>query len=114
MTSATSGETASSSRRWHRCSIGARPAVRPGHLGLPPLRRQGVITRLPGTFRYQLTPVGRTVAMLFTKAYGRVLPPGLSVCDAKLPANVASRSPCSSLATPWRHLDRELDNFIDS
>lgn len=75
------------------------------------LRRKGLITRIPGTFRYQLTPVGRTVSVLFTKAYGRVLAPGLGVCDARLPADVASRSP---LGAAWRHLERELDNFIDS
>lgn len=74
------------------------------------LRRKGLITPIPGTFRYQLTPLGRRVAVLFTKAYGRVLAPGLSACDLKLPADVAARSP---LGAAWRQLDRELNNFID-
>jgi hypothetical protein len=73
------------------------------------LRRKGLIERLPHSHRYQLTPVGRRVAVLFTKAYGRVLGPGLAVLDPALPADLAKRSP---LATAWRSLDRELDRFI--
>jgi len=73
------------------------------------LRRKGLIERLPHSHRYQLTPVGRRVAVLFTKTYGRVLGPGLAVLDPALPADLAKRSP---LATAWRSLDRELDRFI--
>jgi hypothetical protein len=36
------------------------------------LKRKGLIVRLAGSHRYQLTPLGRRVAVLFTKAYGRV------------------------------------------
>lgn len=74
------------------------------------LRRKGLIARIPGTFRYQLTPTGRSVAVLFTKAYGRVLTPGLAACDLAVPDEIAQRSP---LAVAWRRLDRELDRFID-
>src|SRR3984893_10911988 len=42
------------------------------------LRRKTLITRLPGSHRYQLTPFGRRVAVLFTKAHGRVLAPGFA------------------------------------
>jgi hypothetical protein len=42
------------------------------------LRRKQIITRIPGTHRYQLTAAGRAVAVLFTKAYGRILGPGLA------------------------------------
>ena len=59
--------------------------------------------------RYQLTPAGRAVAVLFTKAYGRILGPGLAALDPRLPAELAGRSP---LATAWRNLTRELDRFI--
>jgi hypothetical protein len=38
------------------------------------------------TNRYQLTNLGRRVAVLFTKTYGRVLAPGLSTLDPYLPA----------------------------
>jgi hypothetical protein len=75
------------------------------------LRRKGLITRLPRTFRYQLTPLGRRVAVLFTKAYGRVLTPALSVCDLALPDEIAKRSP---LAVAWRRLNKELDAFTDA
>jgi hypothetical protein len=42
------------------------------------LRRKGLIVRIPRTHRYQLTPLGRRVAVLFTKTHGRVLTPGLA------------------------------------
>ena len=74
------------------------------------LRRKALITRIPKTFRYQLTPNGRQVAVLFTKAYGRVLTPGLAACDLAVPDEIAQRSP---LAVAWRRLDRELDHFVD-
>jgi hypothetical protein len=74
------------------------------------LRRKQIITRTPGTHRYQLTPVGRAVAVLFTKAYGRILGPGLAVLDPQLPPGLAVRSP---LALAWKDLLRELDHFID-
>jgi hypothetical protein len=74
------------------------------------LRRKQLITRIPGTHRYQLTGTGRAVAVLFTKAYGRILGPGLAVLDPKLTPALAARSP---LALAWKHLSRELDRFID-
>jgi len=37
------------------------------------LTRKGLIERIPASQRYQLTPLGRRVAVLFTKAHGRVL-----------------------------------------
>jgi hypothetical protein len=74
------------------------------------LRRKQLIERLPGTRRYQLTARGRSVAVLFTETYGRVLGPGLVALNLSLPADLAKRSP---LATAWRNLDRALDTFID-
>jgi hypothetical protein len=53
------------------------------------LKRKGLIVRLPGHHRYQLTPLGRRVAVLFTKTYGRVLAPGLAALDPHLPAQLA-------------------------
>jgi len=75
------------------------------------LRRKGLIERLPHSHRYQLTPVGRRVAVLFTKTYGRILAPGMAALDPALPGDLAKRSP---LASAWRTLDRELDRFITS
>ncbi|HET6319010.1 MAG TPA: hypothetical protein VFG86_21360, partial [Chloroflexota bacterium] len=64
----------------------------------------------PHSNRYQLTPFGRRVAVLFTKAHGRVLAPGLALLDPLLPHELARRSP---IATAWRHLDLALNEFVD-
>ena len=73
------------------------------------LKRKGLIVRLSGHHRYQLTPRGRRVAVLFTKTYGRVLAPGLAALDPRLPPELVRRSP---LAIAWRQFDCALDNFI--
>ena len=73
------------------------------------LRRKGIIVRLPGHHRYQLTPLGRRVAVQFTKAYGRVLAPGLTMLDPTLTADIRTRNP---LVTAWRDFDHALDRFI--
>ena len=73
------------------------------------LRRKHIIERVPGTHRYQLTPTGRAVAVLFTKAYGRILGPGLAALDPRLPSDITSRSP---LAQAWKQLTTQLDQFI--
>src|SRR6266852_7481100 len=74
------------------------------------LRRKTLITRLPGSHRYQLTPFGRRVAVLFTKAHGRVLAPALALLDPLVPDDLAKRSP---LTTAWRQLDLALNDFVD-
>jgi hypothetical protein len=56
------------------------------------LKRKGLIRRLRKKQRYELTAVGRGVAVLFTKTYGRVLAPGLALFDPALPDEVACRS----------------------
>ena len=75
------------------------------------LKRKGLIVRLPGHHRYQLTPLGRRVAVLFTKVYGRVLAPGLAELDPRLPTDLANRS---ELAHAWRQLDRRLNQFTNA
>ena len=74
------------------------------------LRRKALITRLPHSHRYQLTPFGRRVAVLFTKAHGRILAPGLALLDPILPPDLAQRSP---LASAWRQLDHVLNDFVE-
>ncbi len=74
------------------------------------LKRKGLIQKIKHTHRYQLTSLGRRVAVLFTKTYSRVLTPGLSVLDPKLPEDIAARSP---LAASWRSMERTLDDFIE-
>jgi hypothetical protein len=75
------------------------------------LRRKGLIAKIPHSRRYQLTPVGRQVAVFFTKTYCRVLTPGLAALDVDLSTDLAQRSP---LATAWRRLDRSLDEFLEA
>ena len=74
------------------------------------LRRKGLITRIPHSRRYQLTDLGRRVAVLFTKTHARVLAPGLTGLDPALPEDVAKRS---RLATTWHQLEA-LNQFIDT
>src|SRR5438876_4424283 len=73
------------------------------------LRRKALITRLPRSHRYQLTPLGRRVAVLFTKAHARVLAPGFALLDLALPPDIADKS---ALGRAWRRLDHALDDFI--
>jgi hypothetical protein len=75
------------------------------------LRRKGLIAKIAGTQRYQLASLGRRVAVLFSKTYSRVLAPGLSVLDPRLPEDVMARS---SLSTAWRSFERNLDDFIQA
>jgi hypothetical protein len=74
------------------------------------LIRKGLIVKIPRTRRYQLTTVGRRVAVLFTKTYGRVLAPGLGALDPRLPETVTRRSP---LAVAWHRFESALDDFIE-
>lgn len=73
------------------------------------LLRKGLIARIPETFRYQLTPLGREIAVFFTKTYSRVLTPGLALLDPAIPPEVAKRSP---LALSWRGFDCALDDYL--
>jgi len=73
------------------------------------MRRKQVIERLPGTHRYRLTPHGRAIAVLFTKAYGRILTPGLTALGTALPSELTRRPP---LASAWRELDHALGQHI--
>ena len=75
------------------------------------LKRKGLIAKIPKSRRYQLTPKGRRIAVLFTKLHTRVLAPGLTALDPGLPETIGRRSP---LATAWRGFDKALDGFIDS
>jgi hypothetical protein len=88
--------------------LNARYTARQATYDLRRLKRKGLIHRVPKTNRYRLSPLGRGVAVLFTKTYGRVLAPGLALVDPALPADIARRSP---LAVAWRALQHALDDF---
>ena len=74
------------------------------------LRRKGLIVKIAGTQRYQLAGLGRRVAVLFTKTYSRVLAPGLSALDPRLPQDVSTRS---SLSTAWHCFEKALDDYME-
>jgi hypothetical protein len=90
--------------------LGAPYTTRQATYDLRRLKRKGLIRRLRKKQRYELTAVGRGVAVLFTKTYGRVLAPGLALFDPALPDEVACRSP---LAIAWRALNRALKDFAE-
>ena len=75
------------------------------------LKRKELIAKVARTNRYQLTNLGRRVAVHFTKTYGRILAPGLSALDPYLPEEVTARS---SLSTAWRCFERALDDFMQA
>ena len=75
------------------------------------LRRKGLIWKIPKKHRYQLTPDGRRIAVLFTKAYGRVIAPGLTALDLRLPDDIKRRAP---VATAWRRFEKELDGYLET
>jgi hypothetical protein len=75
------------------------------------LKRKGLIAKIDGTHRYRLTSLGRRVAVLFTKTYSRVLAPGLTALDPRLPEDVTARSP---LSIAWRSLQKALDDFVET
>lgn len=86
-------------------------------LGLPPdevttgrmtyhlrrLRLHGVIERLPGTHRYQVTAGGWRLALFFTRAHARLLRPGLATVT---PAAVRDDS---RLRRAFDQLERAMD-----
>jgi hypothetical protein len=49
--------------------------------------------------------------VLFTKAYGRILAPGLSALDPHLPEEVKADN---NLNTAWRYFQKALDDFIQA
>ena len=64
------------------------------------LRLHGLIERIPGTYRYRVTPLGGRVALFFCRAYNRFVRNGLSqIADPKSDAR---------LAKLFRQLDKEL------
>jgi hypothetical protein len=75
------------------------------------LKRKGLIVKLRHSQCYQLTELGRRTAVLFTKTYERVLAPGLTAFDPRLPEDVAARHP---VTVAWRRLDHALDDFMES
>jgi len=73
------------------------------------LRLNGLLVRVPGSNRYELTPHGRRLAVFLTKTYARIVLPSLAELDPALPDQIAARSP---LARGWRAYERALEQRI--
>src|SRR5579871_6503240 len=74
------------------------------------LKRKGLVEKQRKSRRYQLTSLGRRVAVLFTKTYCRVLAPGLAVLDVTLPSQITGRS---QLGTAWNHFEQALAKYLE-
>jgi hypothetical protein len=87
-------------------ALGAAPyTARQATYDLRRIKRKGLIVKLAHSHRYQPTSLGRRVAVLFTKTYGR------SALDPRLPEDVGARSP---LTMAWRSFERTLDDYIQA
>jgi Mn-dependent DtxR family transcriptional regulator len=73
------------------------------------LRRKGLIQRIPKSQRYQLTDLGRMIAVFFTKTYVRILNPALAQLDPHLPEEIANQS---DLARSWHAFERAIERLI--
>jgi hypothetical protein len=69
------------------------------------LRLKGLIERLPGRHRYQVTAYGRRIATFFTRLTSRVVVPALSQLDA---SSRPPRHAPTPLAAAWRAYDSQL------
>jgi hypothetical protein len=69
------------------------------------LRLHGIIERIGRSHRFRLTPTGLRVAFFFTRVWGRVLRPGLSLA-------APTPSPSVPLARAFHKVDAEIFNLI--
>jgi hypothetical protein len=72
------------------------------------LRAHGLITRIPGTHRYQITDTGSHHAMLLTHVHTRVLQPGLAqLTDPDPPTPSPLRTAARNYQRALNHLTQE-------
>jgi hypothetical protein len=71
------------------------------------LRLHGLIQRVPRSHRYRLTPFGLRAALYYTRAYARILRPGLALV---LHTDHPPRSP---LRVAFDAVDRAVHRFCD-
>ena len=71
------------------------------------LRLHRIIQRIAGTHRYQLTALGRRIALFYSRTFNRVVRPGLShLAHPNLPADT------SNLTAAFHHLEVQLTNYF--
>jgi len=71
------------------------------------LRLHGIIEKIPGTHRYQVTAEGLRICLFLTKVHVRVIRPGLSQLMDGCP-----KAPNRPIAHAMRQLDRSMDQLI--
>ena len=72
------------------------------------LRLHGLIQRIAGTHRYQLTALGLRTALFYSRLFSRAIRPGLSqIADPSLPLD------SSKLTATFHHLEAELTNYFE-
>jgi len=71
------------------------------------LRLHGLIQRIPRTRRYEVTEQGLRYALFLTRAYDRLLRPGLAVV---LPDQAATES---TLRSSFRHLEAAMTQYVE-
>ena len=87
--------------------LGAPYGTRQMAYDLRRLVRKGLLERIPHTFRYRLTSLGRRLVLFCARLYARIITRGLARLDpAQLP---------NPLANAWRAYERQLDRlFVDA
>lgn len=71
------------------------------------LRLHRIIERVAGTHRYQLTALGRRIALFYSRTFNRVVRPGLShIAHPNLPSDT------SNLTAAFHHLEVQLTNYF--
>jgi hypothetical protein len=73
------------------------------------LRLKGLIERIPGTHRYQVSAYGRRIATFFTRLTSRVVVPALTELDAT--SRPPRRAP-TPLAAAWRAYDNQIRTLL--
>lgn len=71
------------------------------------LRLKGIVTRIDRSHRYVLTPMGRRIALFFSKTWARVVRPVLHRLDPSLPEGAPDR-----LRQAWYACEREIDTVV--
>ena len=71
------------------------------------LRLHGIIAKIPGSHRYQVTPTGLRICLFFTKVHDRVIRPGFSQLQDGCP-----KAPNRPVATAMCQLDQAMDQLI--
>jgi hypothetical protein len=71
------------------------------------LRLKGIITRVPRSHRYVLTPTGRRIALFMSKSWARIVRPVLHRLDPALPLDAPD-----PLRSAWQTCERALDSAV--